>query len=144
MNNCKVYLSLSAKKSLLPLSAFYFLRFLTHFSLSLTLKTNVCNFETSMKWFWGKTQQTFMGRRAEPTLLQQFLSAISRWRPRRWSICSLASRSSRFLRSLIERGRPSAHWREKYKIAYGIKVHFLHGIILFLKWECLVSNSRDF
>ncbi len=72
-----------------------------------------------------------MGRRAEPTLLQQFLSAISRWRPRRHSTCSLASRSWRFLRSLIERGRPSAHWRERYKIAYCIKIHHTSIYIAF-------------
>ncbi|KRX11918.1 hypothetical protein T07_13625, partial [Trichinella nelsoni] len=49
------------------------------------------------------------GLRALPTLVQQFLSAISRCLLLRCRTCSLPSSSCRLCLSLEERGRPSIH-----------------------------------
>lgn len=54
---------------------------------------------------------TLTGRRALPTLVQQFFSAISRCLPLRVRTNSLLSSSLRLFLSLEESGRPSLHCR---------------------------------
>lgn len=74
-----------------------------------------------------KWRLTLKGLRALPTLVQQFLSAISRCRPRRRRTCSLPSSVCRLRLSLEERGRPSLHWpRRRRRKTYTITHTVIH------------------